>query len=346
MATKNLSFAQYMDENQPTFVNPIITSIPSSADPWFVYKDGFYYYATSDALSIWIWKAATITGIDHGIKTRVWQAPAKGVHSKQLWAPELHFFNDKWYIYYAASGGTNPTHRMYVIESDSLDAQGTYSFKGKIADPTNRWAIDGTVFCKEDDQTLYFIWSGWPGKQNGLQNLYIAPMTNAWTVSGERSLLATPTYQWEGWINEGPQVLQHDGKVFVVYSANASWKAEYSLGMLTYNGSGNILDGAAWHKSPKPVFTGDLDDAAGAVYSTGHCSFVKSPDGSEDWLIYHGKDTKADGWVGRQTRAQRFGWTADGLPDFGRAIAGNMAQARPAGEYRPTTTATNIAIAS
>ena len=60
------------------------------------------------------------------------------------------------------------------------------------------------------------------------------------------------------------------------------------------------------------------------VYGPGHNSFTTSPDGTEDWIVYHGKDWRdADlqGFAGRMTRAQRFTWRADGPPDFGHPIA-------------------------
>ncbi|NHM30991.1 family 43 glycosylhydrolase [Neobacillus terrae] len=53
---------------------------------------------------------------------------------------------------------------------------GTWRFKGKISDSTDRWAIDGTVL--ELEGTKYFIWSGWEGNTNVKQNLYIARMSN------------------------------------------------------------------------------------------------------------------------------------------------------------------------
>src|SRR4051812_36625803 len=36
--------------------------------------------------------------------------PATGPDSHEIWAPELHFLNSKWYIYFAADAGTNQTH--------------------------------------------------------------------------------------------------------------------------------------------------------------------------------------------------------------------------------------------
>ncbi len=85
------------------------------------------------------------------------------------------------------------------------------------------------------------------------QNLYIAPMSNPWTISGPRVRLAKPTLAWESWILEGPVVLQRNGKVFVVYAANKSWTDNECLGMLV-NTDGDYLNAASWTKLPQPIF--------------------------------------------------------------------------------------------
>jgi GH43 family beta-xylosidase len=51
---------------------------------------------------------------------------------------------------------------MYVLEGTSQDPQGKYVFKGKIADSTDKWAIDGTMLTRANG-SKYFIWSGWEG---------------------------------------------------------------------------------------------------------------------------------------------------------------------------------------
>ena len=50
----------------------------------------------------------------------------------------------------AADNGDNATHRMYVLEGTSQDPQQPFVLKGKIAAPSDRWAIDGTVLEMPD----------------------------------------------------------------------------------------------------------------------------------------------------------------------------------------------------
>ncbi|MDT5121983.1 MAG: hypothetical protein QOC96_1465 [Acidobacteriota bacterium] len=310
-----------------TFTEPIVTS-QDAADPWIIYKDGFYYFTFTAGDHIEIWKSPRITDIDKGLKVTVWRHPSTGPECCDIWAPELHFINNRWYIYFAADNGNDANHRLYVLESTTTDAQGSYVEKGKISAPSDRWAIDGTVLQKNDG-SLYLLWSGWSGATQGPQNIYIAPMSNPWTVTAERTLISSPTNAWEkiGWsVNEGPEVLQKGGNIFIVYSASGGSTPDYCLGMLI-NRNGNVLDPQSWTKSPGCVFA-----KTNQVFGPGHNSFVKSPDQTEDWIVYHARNTPLQTWSGRTTRAQKYTWNADNTPNFGAPVPPNVMVPVPSGE--------------
>jgi GH43 family beta-xylosidase len=276
-----------------------------------IFHEGFYYYCESrnDQRSICIRKSKTIAGIPHDPGIYVWHAPPKGGNCHAVWAPELHWLNGRWFIYYAADDGENENHRMWVLESESSDPQGEYRCRGVM--DTGGWAIDGTVLQHKGQ--LYFIWSGWPGASDGQQNLYIARMKDPVTPIHPRVLMCSPDQKWERRampICEGPQVLVRQDRIFVVYSASGSWTADYCLGMLVHR-SGDLLDPATWEKRG-PVF-----QKTEHIWGVGHCSFVQSPCATEDWIVYHAKSRKKHGWEDRDVHAKRFSWTPDGLPDFG-----------------------------
>ena len=223
--------------------------------------------------------------------------------------------------------GTNANHRMFVAEQGS--PTNSFAFKGKVYDATtDRWAIDGTVL-EAANGALYFIWSGWPGNTDGFQNLYIAPMSNPWTICGPRGLLSTPQLSWESWIQEGPEVLQRNGKVFVIYAANLSWTDNECLGMLV-NSNGNYLDPASWTKMAQPVFK-TVTGPNGSVYGPGHCGFTQSLDGAEDWIFYHAAKSSGSGWS-RNIRMQRFTWDASGYPNFGQPVPAGIPLPNPSGD--------------
>jgi GH43 family beta-xylosidase len=109
-------------------------------------------------------------------------------------------------------------------------------------------------------------------------------------------------------------VLQRNGKLFMVYSACDTGKPDYKLGMLIADESANLLDPNSWRQHPRPIF--ERNDANG-VFGPGHNGFFRSPDGTEDWLVYHAKTSSSYTYRGRTTRAQKFTWNTDGTPSLG-----------------------------
>jgi len=335
---------------QSTFTNPLLQSGP---DPWVIYRDGNYYYMNTTGKSLVIRKTRSMADLKLAEPKTVWRAPASGPYSHGIWAPELHYLRGRWYIYFSADAGTNQSHRVWVMENPAADPlEGTWELKGKVAAPGDKWAIDASVF--EHAGRLYMIWSGWEGDVNGVQSIYIAELENPWTVKGDRVRISTPQYPWEKIgdrslkrspeespgtavqeplhidINEGPEILKHGGKIFLIYSASACWTDYYELGMLTASETSDLLDPASWRKSPQPVFW--QSPAAGA-FGPGHNSFFKSPDGTEDWILYHANSGSNYGCGDRRSpRAQKFTWKADGTPDFGRPVPVGEAIPRPSGE--------------
>ena len=292
-----------------TIRNPIA---PRGHDPWVIQDNGSYYYCYSHRGSIWINRHQTLQGACQFEGKSIWTPPRGKPYSREIWAPELHKLQGKWYVYFAADNGKNINHRMYVLESKTDDPLGEYTFTGKISDASDKWAIDGTVL--EHAGKLYFIWSGWEGDSNVQQNLYIARMKDPKTIVGNRVQISEPEHDWERigrpLINEGPQVLKNKGNVFIIYSASGSWTDNYCLGQLKLNGR-DLLNPESWTKSPTPVFSGTE-----TVFSPGHASFAKSPDGKEDWIIYHTAKHKGAGW-NRDVNIKKFTWDNNGNPSFG-----------------------------
>jgi GH43 family beta-xylosidase/uncharacterized protein YjdB len=313
-----------------TFKNPIVpvSGHAGSADPSVVYRDGYYYYVKSDKdASIIVAKAKRLQDIGTAPRVTVYTPPSGTMYSKEIWAPEIQYINGKWYIYFAADDGKNENHRMYVLEGNSQDPQGSYTFKGKITDPSDMWAIDGMAFQKEDG-SLYFVWSGWRNANDGMpQRTYIAPMSNPWTISGPRVEISSPTEGWEGTIQEGHEVIIKDGTISIVYSANGSWMDDYVLGQLT-NTDGDVLNPSSWIKKSTPIF---VKNPEGGVYGPGHHGFTKSPDGKEDWIVYHAFKNSNGGWANRSVRAQKFTWNEDGTPNLGTPVAYGAELQEPSG---------------
>jgi GH43 family beta-xylosidase len=321
-------------ESPGTFVNPIA----GGADPWVIRHGVHYYWCMSeDELAVAVYRSERLSG--QGEKVFEWRPSQDGPYRRQVWAPELHRLDGRWYLYVAASDGRNETHRMIVLESAADEPTGGFAFKAELFtgdDPAmqtdNRWAIDGTVL--EHRGSRYFLWSGWAGERDE-QWLYITRMENPWTLAAPRTrLCANDDFLWERvdetpagrGLNEGPQVLQRNGRIFVVYSASASWETTYKLGLIELAPGGDPMDPQAWHKHPKPVF-----QSTDLTWGVGHCSFTLSPDGSEDWIVFHAKLETTPGW-NRAVHAQPFDWDADGRPIFGAPVGAGVPLTLPSGE--------------
>lgn len=315
------------DDESRTFTNPLFSS---GADPWVIYNAGYYYYTGSSGGRLFIRKGKNLDDLKSAGSVTIWTPPQGTSWSRDLWAPELHFIAGKWYEYFAADDGKNMNHRMYVLENQSEDpTTGTWEFKGKVADPSDKWAIDGSVF--EYSGKLYMVWSGWEGDVNGSQNLYLARMKDPWTIDGQRVKISTPALPWETIgdlnnpndvphvnVNEGPVALQNKGKLFIIYSGSGCWTDSYCLGLLSYDGKGDILDPASWTKKTEPVFKGKAESRA---FSPGHNCFFKSPDGKENWILYHANPAPGQGCGRyRSPRAQQFTFSNDGMPVFGEPV--------------------------
>ncbi|WP_225986484.1 family 43 glycosylhydrolase [Rufibacter sp. LB8] len=317
---------------ETTFSNPLMTS---GADPWVVKSGNFYYYTHTLGNRVGIYKTQHMSQLSKAPLTTAWLPPTSGAYSKNIWAPELHQINGKWYVYFAADDGNDANHRMYVIENASPDpTAGSWTFKGKIAPTTDRWAIDGTIL--EHGGQMYFVWSGWEGTNNpGVQQIYIAKMTNPWTLEGDRVMISRPTQNWEmnGLVNEGPEVLKNAaGKVFLIYSASGCWTDDYALGRLTLRDNGNPMNPDDWIKAPTPVLKTNANNNA---FGPGHNGFFKSPDGTEDWIIYHANSFSGEGCgAARSPRMQKFTWNTDGTPNFGEPVKTNTRITRPSGEVQ------------
>jgi len=331
-------FPVFVIAQSKTFTNPVL---PSGADPWCIQIGGYYYYTNSTQNSLVLWKTKNIADLKNAEQKKIWTPPPNTSYSHELWAPELHYINHKWYMYFAADDGKNDHHRIYVLENASADpSNDQWTFKGKVSDVTDKWAIDVSVFENKDQ--LYMIWAGWEGDENGQQNIYIAKMSNPWTISSKRVKISSPTYDWEKYgdlhdssnpphvnVNEGPEILKHNGKIFLVYSASGCWTDYYALGMLTTSENKDLLDPNSWSKSDHPVFKQSPENS---VYAPGHNSFFKSPDGKEDWILYHANSRPGLGCgKDRSPRAQKFIWNKDGSPNFGMPVKEGIEMPAPSG---------------
>lgn len=165
-----------------------------------------------------------------------------------------------------------------ILEIGGASPWDGYAYKGQLS---TVWGIDSTIL--RFTSQMYLVWSRF--SPNGLQSLYIATLSNPWTL-GAANLLSEPTNAWErvnNPVNEGPAAMYWGGKTYLTYSASDCWTTSYQLGLLTYKGSGDPLLASSWTKSG-PVFS-----SANGNLGTAHNGYVGGPPLSQDMLTGVGR---------------------------------------------------------
>ncbi|WP_160685795.1 glycoside hydrolase family 43 protein [Clostridium sp. C2-6-12] len=307
--------------NNKEFKNPIVFQ---RADPW-VYKhtDGYYYFTASvpEYDRIELRRATSIQQLGSVKPETIWRKHEKGEMGAHIWAPEIHFINNKWYIYFAAGDVEDIWRiRIYVLENSSQNPlEGLWVEKGQVKTNWESFSLDATTFEHKDKR--YLVWAQNDPKFKNNSSLFIALMENPWTITGEQVMISRPDLEWEKVgeiVNEGPAVIKRNGKIFISYSASAT-DHNYCMGLLSAPETSDLLDPNSWSKSPKPIFETSIENSQ---YGPGHNCFTVSEDGAYDVLIYHARNYKE--LMGhpltdpnRHARAQRLNWNEDGTPNFG-----------------------------
>lgn len=251
-----------------------------------------------------------------------------GTMSPHLWAPEIHYIHGEWFIYYTttisdqsswrirphclACTGSDPMEDIWV-EKGPIQT----TVKGDIA--FTDFSLDHTYLNHNGKDYLL-----WAQKTNNISDIFIARLSDPWTVCTPAVCLTHPEYNWElhGFpVNEGPAVIKHNGKIFLTFSASGT-DALYCVGLLYADETADLLDASSWTKCPYPVFQ---SNPATGCYGPGHNSFTRSTDNSEDLIIYHGRreerylgkgDYQPLYDAGRNAYVGKVFWGSDGMPSF------------------------------
>lgn len=305
----------------PEFETPFIYE---RADPWvYLHSDGYYYFTATvpEYDKLILRRAETLEGLQTAEEKTIWTKHETGIMGSHIWAPEIHYVDGKWYIYFAAGGAEDIwAIRMYVLENDSPNPlDGEWVEKGQIKTDWETFSLDATTF--EHQGKNYLVWAQHPPMMEGNTALYIAEMENPWTIKQPMVEITRPDYEWEKQlfkVNEGAAVIKKNGKIFIAYSASGT-DYNYAVGLLTADENADLLNADSWSKSPVPVFKTSEENK---IYGPGHNSFTTTKDGKYDLMIYHARSYKEiDGDPlddhNRHMRIKVLEWDEDGNPVFG-----------------------------
>ena len=308
------------ETGEHSYTNPIVTA----ADPWVIYKDGYYYFTRTAGSSIGVAKATNLGDLANAPLVTVFK-PADGKeYSKNLWSPELHYYtaadfpngdfkesDEGWYILLACDNGDNANHRMFVIKSLDGDPQGQYgnpvtleaNVPQKILSDTDP-SVGQVWACGQTDGVingeLYCFWVSEKFQEEPIrryQTLNISKMKNPWTLTGKCSVICEPTMPWEK--HGATYSIGSNGKIYPeVVEGIATVSGPNGELFMLYCGSGYWTEYYCLGQL-KLVGSDPTDYDSWYKYpepvltkssdfnGTGHCCYTVSPEGKTNIIIYH-----------------------------------------------------------
>lgn len=193
------------------------------ADPFILCHEGKYYaYGTGEpGFRIYIsedlkhWKKG---GIALDIN-KVWG-------TKQFWAPEVYHIASKdcFYLFYSSE--------EHICVATSKSPEGPFT-QDEIRPIREEKGIDTSLYIDEDGTPyLYFV------RFTGGNVIWVAEMEDDLKSLKDETLTECirPTEPWElvdAKVTEGPSVFKHDGRYYLIYSANHTRNQEYAVGYAT-----------------------------------------------------------------------------------------------------------------
>ncbi len=165
-----------------SYTNPLI---PQRADPHISkHTDGYYYFTATvpEYDRIVLRRAQTIPALASAPETTIWRRKSSGTGSGQVWAPELHAIDGKWYIYVALGVSGQWKIRAAVLEGTGANPlTASWTEKGLIQTNWDTFSLDATAFVANG--TRYLVWAQQePSRTDENSSLLIAALQNPWTL--------------------------------------------------------------------------------------------------------------------------------------------------------------------
>ena len=233
-----------------------------------------------------------------------------------LWAPDISFFNGKYYLYYSVSTFGSNHSSIGLATNETLDmASEKYRWndQGKVigSTTTDDWnAIDPNLVLDENDQPWLAFGSFW----GGIKLRKLERATGKLNTEDQKlySLASRPRNAGAPGAIEAANIVRKSGYYYLFVSFDFCCRGKDS----TYNirvGRARRITGPYFDRSGKPMMDGGgtlvlagTDRWAGP----GHCSVLMENAG--DRIVYHAYDTE---WHGVATlRIATLKWEVEGWP--------------------------------
>ena len=287
-----------------TFTNPVFAD--NFPDPGVISADGTWYaYGTNNTTA----NVPVLTSADlvtwasqEDAMPEVGSWAARG----NTWAPEVVAAAGGYLLYYTAR--STATDRQCIGVAYASKPGGPFADEADeplICQADEGGSIDASPYLDEAGK----LWLYWKNDGNAIgQPTYLygsALAADGRSLTGATERLLRNDAEWEDHVVEAPQLVRHEDRLYMFYSANAFDKDLYAVGYAECDGPLGPC-----RKGPENPILKTSPAAAGP----GHSFLVTTPAG-QTWLLYHAWPPEAIGSVapGRQLWLDRVDWV-DGKP--------------------------------
>ncbi len=299
----------------PTYVNPVYDKY--LGDPFVLRHQGHYYaYGTAPASPQgWRFPILHSTDLVHW-EAKGWalQPLAGGVH---FWAPEIAYQNGTFYLYYSADGIEGKDHQLRA--ATSLSPLGPFEDIGRVLIPDQPFTIDPHPFQDRDEQWYLYYSRDFLTLDDDNRigtGIVVDRLVDMVTLAGDPQVVVRPHADWQlfqaqrpiyggiyNWYTiEGAAVRLHNDQYYCFYSGGAWERENYGV---SYVVAAHPL--GPFHRPPNlslPL----LRSSPGNVIGPGHNSFTLSPNGQQEYIVYHAWNQEM---TARLMCLDRFEWDAD-----------------------------------
>ena len=287
-------------------------------------KDTYYLYCTGMGISVFSSKDLKKWNPEPPVfkEKPVWADAVAANFKNHIWAPDISFHNNKYYLYYSVSAFAKNTSAIGLTINTTLDPKDpAYKWVDQgivIQSQPNRdmWnAIDPNLTFDENNTPWLSFGSFWEGLKMVKLNsdlLTIAQPQEWHTIAKRKRSFDLPDADPGDGALEAPFIFKKNGYYYQFLSWDLCCRGEKSLYKLVVGRSKSVT-GPYVDKEGKPLNEGGGTIIAGPdskYYGVGHNSAYTF--GGIDYLFYHGYEIKSNG--APKLIVKEIKWDADLWP--------------------------------
>jgi GH43 family beta-xylosidase len=268
------------------------------ADPFVLQHEGYYYAYGTGSLSPEGWpfpvlQSTNLVNWQH----RGWSLIPPG--GDEFWAPEVAYHDGVFYMYYSARGIDGKDHQLRVATQTS--PLRPFQDVGRVLVPDQPFTIDAHPFRDKDGQWYLFYSQDFLTIDDPYRvgtGIVVDRMLDMFTLAGEPRVVIRPHADWQlfkaqrpmygavyDWYTiEGAALRFHNDRYYCFFSGGAWEHDNYGI---SYVVADHALGPYSLPSGNQQVL---LRSVPGRVFGPGHNSFAESPNGDQEYIVYHAWD--------------------------------------------------------